>query len=365
MRRITKQGGVPRFEIRRADTTSTPRKRQERRFREEATLLSVSQYVGISLYCFAPFQSWNAVFISMQRKGGGAQSHAPTLYSGLLANVELPSTPISFSLPQTRMDRRICKMHAHLLRLQRSRQQGQTLSYGGSLATPSLLFLVLFVSHSPTLSTAQCSDSVGCFPPSGNLATGRTVFTSSQCSDGDFFCIHDTTDCSNTCSSTSHSAASINDGNTGTAWISYIGSAGEGSNVTLQLDFVEPVLFEAMRMIWKSPRPQAMVLERSNDRGLTWEAYRYYSSSCLSDFGLNPIVTLPEDGTEAICTQTQSTIIPSTNGEVRSINPSAHVSATHAVKKHIRYANKYRQIHSSIIYPYKSDVKCFLLERFC
>ena len=61
-----------------------------------------------------------------------------------------------------------------------------------------------------------------------------------------------------------------------------------------------------------------MVLERSSDRGLTWEVYRYYSSSCVTVFGLDPPVIFPGiTGTEAICTQTESTVIPSTNGEVR------------------------------------------------
>lgn len=209
-------------------------------------------------------------------------------------------------------------MHAHLLRLQRSRQQQRTLP-SHSLAIVPLVFFLVFISQAPTLCHAQCSDSVGCFPPLGNLVTGRTVQTNSQCSDGDVFCIPDPTDCSNTCNSSIHSAASINDGNTGTAWISSIGSAAS-SNVTLQLDFEEPVLFEAMTMLWKSSRPQSMVLERSRDRGLTWEPYRYYSSSCVDDFGLNPAVTDPLvdfASTEAICTSVQSTIIPETNAEVR------------------------------------------------
>ena len=240
---------------------------------------------------------------------------------------------LSLCLLQTRMDRRICTMHAHLLRLQRSRQQQRTLS-SHSLAAFSLFFLVLICS-APTLCSAQCSDSVGCFPPPGNLATGRTVHATSQCTDGDFFCIPDTSDCSNTCSSTSNSPASINDGNTGTAWISSIGS-GDSPNVTLRLDFQEPVLFEAMTMLWKSPRPQSMVLERSSDRGLTWEAYRYYSSSCVTVFGLDPPVIFPGiTGTEAICTQTESAVIPSTNGEVRLTAPDCRIFTQKGRKEQI------------------------------
>ena len=213
------------------------------------------------------------------------------------------------------MDRSVCRMHTQLLRnLQRSRKR--SLSSTNSLGTLSLLLLVL-LSHSPSLSLAQCTSTAGCFPSLGSLALGRTVLTDSQCTDGDSFCLPETTDCSNNCRSSSHSVDSINDGNNGTAWISSIGSS--SSSVTLQLDFQEPVLFVEMVLLWKSSRPRAMVLEKSRNRGDTWEVYRYYSTSCLSDFGLTPMETYPSVqffSTVAICTASQSTLFPSTNAEV-------------------------------------------------
>ena len=210
------------------------------------------------------------------------------------------------------MDRSTCRMQTNLLSyLQFSR-----------LLSNSLAILTLLLFLQPPLSHAQCDTTIGCFPPLGNLALKRTIHTDSQCFEGESFCLPDTTDCSNVCSS-NHSVDSINDGNNGTAWISSIGSA--RSNATLQLDFQEPVLFHEMAMLWKSVRPRAMVLERSSDRGNTWEAYRYYSSSCLGYFELPPTNTLPSVQfltTEAICTESQSTrlIVPGTNDEVSSID---------------------------------------------
>ena len=195
-------------------------------------------------------------------------------------------------------------MHTHLLRLSYSRRQ----TIFSNVLAVSLFLLVL--SQTPTTSHAQCSTTVGCFPPVRNLAIGRTIDSDSQCSDGGSFCIYGTTDCSNTCNPSFHSTASINDENTGTAWISAIGA--NSSSATLQLNFEEPVLFEGMSILWVSRPPRSMVLERSHDNGLSWEVYRYYSSSCLSDFEMIPINTLPSvpfPSTVAVCTPSQSFIL--------------------------------------------------------
>lgn len=230
--------------------------------------------------------------------------------------------PFTFSSLQKIMDRGICEMrsaHRQITDHRRLRRDHRHLPI--TPPSSSLLSLVVFLflfSTAPEICHAQCTSSLGCFPPVGNLAIGRTIITDSQCSSGDTFCIPGTTDCSNTCDPSLHSIASINDGNNGTSWISSIGLS-DSSNATLQLDFLQPVLFEEMSMLWKSSRPRAMMLERSQDGGLSWEAYRYYSSSCLTDFGLMPMNTFrtePFPTTDAICTPSQSAISPNTNGMV-------------------------------------------------
>lgn len=215
-------------------------------------------------------------------------------------------------------------MHPCLLN---PRHRRQTTLLSNTLAILAFL-LVLY----PPVSHSQCIED--CFPPIGNLATGRTVQTNSQCSAGDSFCIHGTSDCNNTCNPSLYSIASINDGNNGTAWISTIGP--NGTQTTLQLDFEAPILFYSMNMLWKSTRPRSMVLERSSDNGFNWEAYRYYSSSCLSDFALMPEEAIPGtnfNSTDAICTAGQSAIIPNTNGEVSILLPREAGIGSKAVKK--------------------------------
>lgn len=210
------------------------------------------------------------------------------------------------------MDGDICKMHACLLSPGHRRQT--------ALISNTLAILALLLMLYPTVSHSQCTED--CFPPIGNLATGRTVRTNSECSAGDSFCIHGTSDCNNTCNPSLHSIASINDGNNGTAWISTIGP--NSTQTTLQLDFEAPILFYSMNMLWKSTRPRSMVLERSSDNGSNWVPYRYYSNSCLNDFALMPEETIPGttfNSTDAICTAGQSAIFPNTNGMVSILFP--------------------------------------------
>lgn len=39
-------------------------------------------------------------------------------------------------------------------------------------------------------------------------------------------------------------------------------------------------------MVFKSPRPAAMVLDRSQDFGKTWKPYKYFATNCSATFGL-------------------------------------------------------------------------------
>lgn len=225
-------------------------------------------------------------------------------------------------------------MHACLLS---QRHRRQTL-----LSNTLAIFALLLIIY-PTVSHTQCSED--CIPPIGNLAIGRTVQTNSECSADDSFCIHGTLDCNNTCNPSIHSIASINDGNNGTAWISTVGP--NGTQTTLQLDFEAPILFYSMNMLWKSTRPRSMVLERSSDNGSNWEAYRYYSSSCLNDFALMPQEAIPGvifNSTDAICTAGQSAIIPNTNGVVSIILPREASSVKAVIYvvavKHVQFISR-------------------------
>ena len=159
----------------------------------------------------------------------------------------------------------------------------------------------------PCVYCQQCDESAGCFPPLGNLATGRSVQASSTCMSS--FCTGFTNDMMS-CNNSLYQSASINDNNTDTFWVSRVGSQ-LILPITLQLDFEGPVLFDSMTMVWQSSRPAAMILERSNDNGNTWTPYQYYSNDCMADFNLTNTVITPMTnfpGTVAICTNQESTL---------------------------------------------------------
>lgn len=90
-----------------------------------------------------------------------------------------------------------------------------------------------------------------------------------------------------------------------TWWQSAEGVMEEVLRVDLETEF----LFTHLIVVFRSPRPAAMVLERSQDRGRTWETLRYFASDCEGVFGL-------EEG--SACTSKYSDAFPCSRGEVRS-----------------------------------------------
>ena len=175
--------------------------------------------------------------------------------------------------------------------------------------TSILVLLNFFVLCLETASAQQnCTNSLGCFPPIGNLALGRTIHASSTCMENDSFCLFLGSECSVCSPDEEHSARSINDNDNFTFWVSEIDPSSR--EVSLQLDFEGPVLFQGMAMVWESIRPSAMVLERSCDYGQTWSVYRYYALNCAAAFMMIDTYVganiLPFNGTTPVCTSVQT-----------------------------------------------------------
>ncbi|XP_061671950.1 netrin-G2 isoform X7 [Syngnathoides biaculeatus] len=56
-------------------------------------------------------------------------------------------------------------------------------------------------------------------------------------------------------------------------------------------------------------RPTSMVLEKSTDRGLTWQPYQFYADDCMETFGMPPKLVsdlAPSNVTRVICTERYS-----------------------------------------------------------
>lgn len=185
----------------------------------------------------------------------------------------------------------------------------------------SVILLIVLLTSLASTCTAQtrCTDNSGCFPPVGNLALGRSINASSTCAANSEYCIFLSPgpECNTCLPDTVNSPSSINDNNNGTSWYSEIGPG--GLTTSLQIDFEAPVLFQGMTMVWQSLRPRAMLLERSQDFGATWQVYRYYSSSCSDSFML-PHTTVMDSSffntTAPVCTSSQSQLLLFTAGLV-------------------------------------------------
>lgn len=157
----------------------------------------------------------------------------------------------------------------------------------------------------------------------GNLAIGRPVRTISQCGLKflERYC-HYTMDrcvlhcevCDASVTHLAHPPASMTDSpfqHPQTWWQSAQGITIE----TLQLDLEVEFYFTHLIIIFRSPRPGAMAIERSQDFGHTWSALRLYAHNCSKVFNL-------EDGHR--CTEKYSTALPCSNGEVRSASTTSH-----------------------------------------
>ncbi|XP_078605919.1 netrin-G1-like [Branchiostoma floridae x Branchiostoma japonicum] len=74
-----------------------------------------------------------------------------------------------------------------------------------------------------------------------------------------------------------------------------------------------------IRIVFQSPRPYQMIIEKSLDYGATWQPWQYYARSCRDAFGMLPArasTISRRDITNVICTQLYSNTLPRKNGEV-------------------------------------------------
>ncbi|XP_060095645.1 netrin-4-like isoform X2 [Heteronotia binoei] len=215
---------------------------------------------------------------------------------------------------------------------------------GGVVPHKSITLIVLLeyiLSGQPGADSARLQsfrcDGRSCNPPVGNLATGRIPATLTTCGQNstELYCfypdhnfLHHTlhgcgqptcTKCNANQPDNSHRPQDMTDDcflNPASWWQSAQGVHRE----EIRLDFETEFYLTHVIVVFKSPRPAAMVLERSNDFGKTWRPYKYFSVNCTATFGL------PDDTTEetSMCTSRYSDGAPCTRGEVifRALTPA-------------------------------------------
>lgn len=164
----------------------------------------------------------------------------------------------------------------------------------------------------------------------GNLAQGRVLTTLSVCGSNvsEPYCSYRQTaaprskescsapkcsKCNAAIPSQAHPPSAMSDSsfrNPETWWQSAEGVKEE----TLQLDLETEFLFTHLILVFRSPRPAAMVLERSQDHGHTWKTVKYFARDCEEAFGLAEGSPAGESG--ATCSSKYSGGFPCTRGEV-------------------------------------------------
>uniref|UniRef100_A0A8C6Z2Y8 Netrin-4 n=1 Tax=Nothoprocta perdicaria TaxID=30464 RepID=A0A8C6Z2Y8_NOTPE len=173
--------------------------------------------------------------------------------------------------------------------------------------------------------------------PMGNLATGRTPATLTTCGQNstELYCFYPDqnllhpaaqgcgqprcTKCNANQPDNSHLPADMTDDFFANP-ISWWQSAQGVHREEIRLDFETEFYLTHVIAVFKSPRPAAMVLERSQDYGQTWRPYKYFSANCTATFGLQD--DLIEEG--SMCTSRYSDAVPCTRGEViyRALTPA-------------------------------------------
>ncbi|XP_028575069.2 netrin-4-like [Podarcis muralis] len=204
-----------------------------------------------------------------------------------------------------------------------------------------IVFLEYIISGHPGADSAKLRafrcDGHSCNPAVGNLATGRTPVTLTTCGQNstELYCFYPDhhllhhgpqgcgqprcTKCNANQPDNSHLPSAMTDDfflNPASWWQSAQGVHREEIRLDLETEFY----LTHVIVVFKSPRPAAMVLERSQDYGKTWRPYKYFSANCTATFGL------PDDTTEegSLCTSRYSDVMPCTRGEVifRALTPA-------------------------------------------
>lgn len=171
------------------------------------------------------------------------------------------------------------------------------------------------------MSVSRCLDHA-CSPPIGNLAVGRTLNTLSRCYGSSslphlpvapHFCLEH-----------SHPPAHMIDDpflNPNTWWASDADSTLEEQQDEIRLDLEAKFCLSHLVLMFRSPRPAAMVIERSADFGKTWEALKVFAYNCSVEFGLTDDFIQPG----SLCTSRYTSPTPCSGGEVGEYTKSYNV----------------------------------------
>lgn len=168
--------------------------------------------------------------------------------------------------------------------------------------------------HPLSVSVSRCLDQA-CSPPIGNLAVGRALRILPRCCGTTTLHQHrcsGTPANSNPCQEDTHPAALMTDDpflNADTWWASGRGAVQEDE---IRLDLETKFCLSHVVLVFRSPRPAAMIIERSADFGQTWETLKVFTRNCSAEFDLGDDLDEPR----SLCTSRYSSARPCSGGEV-------------------------------------------------
>ncbi|XP_029947008.1 netrin-4 [Salarias fasciatus] len=184
---------------------------------------------------------------------------------------------------------------------------------GGRGMLLTLAWLLLSLARSGAVS--RCVDHA-CSPPIGNLASGRTLSTLSRCRTSPSVT-------QKRCPEDTHPPAHMTDdsfSHPDTWWASRGDPAAREHRDEIRLDLETQFCLSHVVLVFRSPRPAAMAVDRSVDFGKTWETVKVFAHNCSVEFGLSDDFNQPG----SLCTSRYSGAAQCTRGEVilRILDPS-------------------------------------------
>ncbi|XP_049588800.1 netrin-4 isoform X1 [Syngnathus scovelli] len=175
-----------------------------------------------------------------------------------------------------------------------------------------LLLIWMFAGLAQSGAVSRCAQHA-CGPPVRNLATGRALITLSG-------------SCGNTSRDQSlcpHPASHMTDDpflHPNTFWESSTEATTQGMPEEIRLDLETHFCLSHVVLSFRSPRPAAMMIERSTDFGKSWDVLKVFADNCSVEFGLPDDFNRPG----SLCTSRDSSAAPCSGGEVilRILDPN-------------------------------------------
>ncbi|KAF7658907.1 hypothetical protein LDENG_00006210 [Lucifuga dentata] len=187
-----------------------------------------------------------------------------------------------------------------------------------------VVFCGLFLVVTRSGAVSRCVDHA-CSPPIGNLASGRSLITlSGCCGNGSHHIPCSSPPLHHFCPEDPHPPFHMADDpflQPRTWWASRAGTTGQEQQDEIRLDLETQFCLSHVVLMFRSPRPAAMIIERSADFGKTWKALKLFAHNCSMEFGLPDDFSQPD----SLCTSRYSSATPCSGGEVilRTLAPSS------------------------------------------